>query len=149
MTSGFERGVDSAAVGEKQTSSHFCMCRANYRANYYNTLIHTHDFPPCIRHTILSNSDTGLLKAIYIRQYSNRAYYTSTQGTVNDSFLVCHALSTVSSEPKASTIHGGIPAPEAVVRIHSDIERGFIRAEVISYNDLENCSNLTAAQICA
>ena len=51
-------------------------------------------------------------------------------------------FTTVSSELKAWTIAGGTPAPKAAGKIHSDIERGFIRAEVISYGDLESCGNL-------
>ncbi len=39
-------------------------------------------------------------------------------------------------ESRAWTIKNGTPAPQAAGKIHSDIERGFIRAEVIAYNDL-------------
>jgi GTP-binding protein YchF len=55
-------------------------------------------------------------------------------------------FTTVSSELKAWTIPGGTPAPKAAGKIHSDMERGFIRAEVISYKDLENCGNLAEAR---
>jgi GTP-binding protein YchF len=55
-------------------------------------------------------------------------------------------FTTVSSELKAWTIPGGTPAPKAAGKIHSDIERGFIRAEVISYGDLESCGNLAEAR---
>ncbi len=55
-------------------------------------------------------------------------------------------FTTVSSELKAWTIPGGTPAPKAAGKIHSDIERGFIRAEVISYNDLESCGNIAEAR---
>lgn len=39
-------------------------------------------------------------------------------------------------ESRAWTIKEGTPAPQAAGKIHSDIERGFIRAEVIAYDDL-------------
>ena len=39
-------------------------------------------------------------------------------------------------ESRAWTIKRGTPAPQAAGKIHSDIERGFIRAEVIAYTDL-------------
>ncbi|MFC1911514.1 DUF933 domain-containing protein, partial [Chloroflexota bacterium] len=55
-------------------------------------------------------------------------------------------FTTVSSELKAWTIPGGTPAPTAAGKIHSDMERGFIRAEVISYKDLENCGNIADAR---
>ena len=55
-------------------------------------------------------------------------------------------FTTVSSELKAWTIPIGTPAPKAAGKIHSDIERGFIRAEVISYSDLETCGNMAEAR---
>ena len=39
-------------------------------------------------------------------------------------------------EVRAWTIKKGTKAPQAAGKIHSDIERGFIKAEVISYNEL-------------
>ena len=39
-------------------------------------------------------------------------------------------------EVRAWTIKKGTKAPQAAGKIHTDIERGFIRAEVVSYNDL-------------
>ena len=39
-------------------------------------------------------------------------------------------------EVRAWTIKNGTKAPEAAGKIHSDIQRGFIRAEIISYDDL-------------
>jgi len=55
-------------------------------------------------------------------------------------------FTTVSSELKAWTIPSGTPAPKAAGKIHSDMERGFIRAEVISYGDLESCGNIAEAR---
>ncbi|MBI3236983.1 MAG: DUF933 domain-containing protein, partial [Chlamydiales bacterium] len=39
-------------------------------------------------------------------------------------------------ETRAWTILKGTKAPEAAGKIHTDLEKGFIRAEVISYNDM-------------
>jgi GTP-binding protein YchF len=55
-------------------------------------------------------------------------------------------FTTVSSELRAWTIPDGTPAPKAAGKIHSDMERGFIRAEIISYNDLQNCGNTAEAR---
>jgi GTP-binding protein YchF len=55
-------------------------------------------------------------------------------------------FTTVSAELKAWTIPGGTPALKAAGKIHSDMERGFIRAEVISYSDLEGCGNIAEAR---
>ena len=39
-------------------------------------------------------------------------------------------------ETRAWTIHAGMSAPQAAGVIHSDFERGFIRAETVAYDDL-------------
>lgn len=50
-------------------------------------------------------------------------------------------------ESRAWTIKAGTPAPQAAGKIHSDIERGFIRAEVIAFNDLmAHGGNMTSAK---
>lgn len=49
-------------------------------------------------------------------------------------------------EVRAWTITKGTKAPAAAGKIHSDFERGFIRAEVIHFNDLVECGSLTAAK---
>ncbi len=50
-------------------------------------------------------------------------------------------FTTVSSELKAWTAPRDTPAPSAAGRIHSDMERGFIRAEVIYYRDFLDCGS--------
>ena len=55
-------------------------------------------------------------------------------------------FTTASAELKAWTIPRGTTAPKAAGKVHSDMERGFIRAEVISYADLERCGNLAEAR---
>ena len=42
-------------------------------------------------------------------------------------------------EVRAWTITKGTKAPQAAGKIHSDFERGFIRAEIVSYDDLMEC----------
>ena len=49
-------------------------------------------------------------------------------------------------EVRAWTIKKGTKAPVAAGKIHSDIERGFIRAEIVSYNDLIREGSMTAAK---
>ena len=49
-------------------------------------------------------------------------------------------------EVRAWTVEKGATAPMAAGKIHSDIERGFIRAEVCSYADFENFKSLTTAK---
>ncbi len=49
-------------------------------------------------------------------------------------------------EVRAWTIVKGTKAPQAAGKIHSDFERGFIRAEVVAFNDLMACGSMVAAK---
>ena len=49
-------------------------------------------------------------------------------------------------EVRAWTIKKGTKAPQAAGKIHTDFERGFIRAEVVSYDDLMACGTHAAAK---
>ncbi len=49
-------------------------------------------------------------------------------------------------EVRAWTITKGTKAPQAAGKIHSDFERGFIRAEIVSYDDLMECGSIAAAK---
>ena len=55
-------------------------------------------------------------------------------------------FTTASSEVKAWSLKKGSNALKAAGKIHTDMERGFIRAEVISYDDLVKCGNLSEAR---
>ncbi|MEA5567892.1 redox-regulated ATPase YchF [Anabaena sp. UHCC 0399] len=49
-------------------------------------------------------------------------------------------------ETRAWTIHAGMSAPQAAGVIHSDFERGFIRAETVAYNDLVTNGSMNGAK---
>jgi len=55
-------------------------------------------------------------------------------------------FTTASGEVKAWSIQNGTGALKAAGKIHSDMERGFIRAEVTSYDDLVRCGSLSEAR---
>ncbi|ELS46695.1 GTPase of unknown function family protein [Microcystis aeruginosa FACHB-905 = DIANCHI905] len=55
-------------------------------------------------------------------------------------------LTTGPQETRAWTIISGMKAPQAAGVIHSDFERGFIRAETVSYQDLVNSGTMSAAK---
>ncbi len=57
------------------------------------------------------------------------------------SFLTCGA-----DECRAWTIKKGTKAPQAAGKIHTDFERGFIRAEIVPFDELKSCGNMTAAK---
>ena len=50
------------------------------------------------------------------------------------------------TEVRAWTITKGTKAPAAAGKIHSDFERGFIRAEIVSFDDLQRCGSINAAR---
>ncbi len=49
-------------------------------------------------------------------------------------------------EVRAWTIKKGTKAPQAAGKIHTDFEKGFIRAEVVSFDDLISCGGMTGAK---
>lgn len=49
-------------------------------------------------------------------------------------------------EVRAWTIKRGSKAPQAAGKIHSDFERGFIRAEIVAFDDLKACGTMAAAR---
>ncbi len=55
-------------------------------------------------------------------------------------------LTSGEDETRAWTIKIGTKAPQAAGKIHTDFERGFIRAEVVNYKDLLDCGSLSAAK---
>ena len=55
-------------------------------------------------------------------------------------------LTAGSDECRAWTIRKGTKAPQAAGKIHTDFERGFIRAEVVAFEDLQTCGTLAAAR---
>ncbi len=73
-------------------------------------------------------------------------------GIVKISQSMYHRLGLISfftvgeDEVKAWTIEEGIVARKAAGKIHSDIERGFIRAEVVEYEDLKNLGSMNAVK---
>ena len=55
-------------------------------------------------------------------------------------------LTSGETETRAWTIKVGTKAPQAAGKIHSDFERGFIRAEVVAYDDLVAAGSMLAAK---
>ena len=53
---------------------------------------------------------------------------------------------TVGPELRAWTVLEGTRAPQAAGKIHTDMERGFIKAEVVSYNDFIEAGSLSEAR---
>lgn len=68
---------------------------------------------------------------------------------INASYSLLGLISYLTSgedETRAWTIKKGTKAPQAAGKIHTDFERGFIRAEVVNYQDLLDCKTYAAAK---
>jgi GTP-binding protein YchF len=68
---------------------------------------------------------------------------------IKASYRLLGLLSYLTAGPKetrAWTIKTGTKAPQAAGKIHSDFERGFIRAEIVNYHNLLECGNYNAAK---
>ena len=55
-------------------------------------------------------------------------------------------LTSGEDETRAWTIKQGTKAPQAAGKIHTDFERGFIRAEIVAFDDLKACGSMAAAK---
>lgn len=55
-------------------------------------------------------------------------------------------LTAGADEVRAWTINNGTKAPQAAGKIHTDFERGFIRAEVVTFDDLKACGSMAVAK---
>lgn len=55
-------------------------------------------------------------------------------------------LTTGEDETRAWTIKKGTKAPQAAGKIHTDFEKGFIRAEIVNYDDLVACGSMVTAK---
>ncbi len=68
---------------------------------------------------------------------------------IKKSYSLLGLISYLTAGPKevrAWTIPLGTKAPQAAGKIHSDFERGFIRAEIVSYDALHECGSMNAAK---
>jgi len=74
---------------------------------------------------------------------------TGLDNLINASYTLLGLISYLTAgepEVRAWTIKKGTKAPQAAGKIHSDFERGFIRAEVIAYDDFISCGTMAAAK---
>lgn len=74
---------------------------------------------------------------------------SALQRVIQHSFSLLHLatfLTVGEDEVKAWTIPENLPAHEAAGAVHSDIQRGFIRAEVVAFDDLKRAGDYAAAR---
>ncbi len=74
---------------------------------------------------------------------------TGLDRLISSSYKLLGYISFLTAGPKevrAWTITRGMTAPQAAGKIHSDFERGFIRAEIVAYDDLIKCGSMAVAK---
>ncbi|WP_151410549.1 redox-regulated ATPase YchF [Anaerococcus sp. Marseille-P9784] len=74
---------------------------------------------------------------------------SGTDKVIRDSYRTLNLISFLTTgemESRAWTIKAGTKAVDAAGKIHSDISRGFIKAEIVSYDDLVNSGSLLSAR---
>jgi ribosome-binding ATPase len=86
-------------------------------------------------------------KILFLNDYGLKE--TGLNRLIKTSYKLLGLMSFLTAGPKESrawTIQIGTKAPAAAGKIHSDIERGFIRAEIVSYDDLIACGSEASAK---
>ena len=86
-------------------------------------------------------------RIIFLREYG--LTNTGLDRLVQAGYALLHLITFFTSGPtetRAWTVPRGALAPEAAGQIHSDMEKGFIRAETVAYDDLVQTGSHTAAR---
>ena len=73
-------------------------------------------------------------------------YFENLRGKKIALLGLCSFLTAGTDECRAWTIKRGTKAPQAAGKIHTDFERGFIRAEVIAFEDLKGFGTMANAK---
>ena len=97
-----------------------------------------------------SNAGFEAVKAIAAEEHSDMGLEESgLDRLIKECYSLLGLISYLTAgkqEVRAWTIKKGTKAPQAAGKIHSDFERGFIRAEVIAFDDLIACGSMAAAK---
>ena len=83
------------------------------------------------------------------RRCSSRLAESGLDRLIKASYSLLGLISFLTAGPqevRAWTITRGTRAPQAAGKIHSDFERGFIRAEIIAFDKLMECGSMTVAK---
>lgn len=96
---------------------------------------------------LLFNSNFVSIKPIYfVDKNENKSPDEIIFGSYYDFGMLCFITGTKDKELKSWPIKKGTTALEAAGVVHSDIQRGFIKAEIIAYVDLVKAGNLNQAK---
>ena len=85
--------------------------------------------------------------AVFMEEYAIKELSLSRMINLSYDLLQVQSFFTVGEdEVRAWTVDRGVPAQEAASAIHTDLQRGFVRAEVVAYDDLVSLGSMNEAK---
>jgi len=137
----YAANVNETALAERDKNPHVCTLREIARAEEAESVV------------ICAQLEAEL---VALSRAERQEYLTSlgvassgVDRLIQKAFRLLGLISFLTAgekETRAWTLHKGTRAPQAAGEIHSDMERGFIRAEVVSFQDLNRVGSYAAAR---
>lgn len=138
----YAANVSEDAVNDPEHVDYFC--RVKQRAGEEGSLI----LPICAKlEADIAELDDPEEKALFMDELG--LHQSGLDRFIRCSYDLLGLISFLtagSDECRAWTIKKGTKAPQAAGKIHTDFERGFIRAEVIAFDELNKCGTMSAAK---
>lgn len=138
----YAANLDENGINDPESISYFCQVRE--LANAEGSLA----LPICAKlEADIAELDDPEEKAMFMEELGVEE--SGLDRLIQASYALLGLISFLtagSDECRAWTIVKGTKAPQAAGKIHTDFERGFIRAEVIAFTDLEACGTLAVAK---
>ncbi|MCI8526741.1 MAG: redox-regulated ATPase YchF [Oscillospiraceae bacterium] len=138
----YAANLDESAVGTPEHSAHYqAVCRLAAEEG-------SQVLPICAKlEADIAELDDPEEKALFMEELGLAS--SGLDKLIQCSYTLLGLISFLtagSDECRAWTIKNGTKAPQAAGKIHTDFERGFIRAEVIAFGDLQACGSMAAAR---
>ena len=138
----YAANLAEAQIGEPESSPHFLKVKALAEQEGCQVL------PICAKlEADIAELDDPDERAMFMEELGLRE--SGLDRLIRSSYALLGLISFLtagSDECRAWTIRKGTKAPQAAGKIHTDFERGFIRAEVIAFEDLKTCGTMAAAK---
>ncbi len=138
----YAANLAEAQIGEPETSGHYMKVKALAESEGCQVL------PICAKlEADIAELDDPEERAMFMEELGLKE--SGLDRLIRSSYALLGLISFLtagSDECRAWTIRKGTKAPQAAGKIHTDFERGFIRAEVIAFEDLKTCGTMAAAK---
>ncbi len=138
----YAANLAEAQIGEPESSAHYLKVKALAESEGCQVL------PICAKlEADIAELDDPDERAMFMEELGLKE--SGLDRLIRSSYALLGLISFLtagSDECRAWTIRKGTKAPQAAGKIHTDFERGFIRAEVIAFEDLKTCGTMAAAK---